>query len=88
MYGIKKYSSLAPLLGDQWHLRLLNKQYDFCYVMLETVQFYLHQREPILDPIDSARGVDGGFLLVTVFKFVRGDGHSVRRHWEDIIQIE
>ena len=48
------------------------------------LQFYLHQREPILDPIDSARGVDGGFLLV--FKFVRGDG--VRRHWEDIIQIE
>ena len=84
VYGIKKYSSLAPLLGDQWHLRVLNKQYDFCYVMLETVQFYLHQREPILDPIDPTRSVDGGFLLV--FKFVRGDG--VRRHWEDIVQIE
>ena len=41
-------------------------------VMLETVQFYLHQREPILDPIDSARGVDGGFPLV--LKIVRGDG--------------
>ena len=52
--------------------------------MLETVQFYLHQHEPVLDPIDSARGVNGGFLLI--FKFVRGDG--VHRHWEDIIQIE
>ena len=82
VYGIKKYSSLAPLLGDQWHLRLL-KQYDFCYVMLDC-SILLAQREPILDPIDSARGVDGGFLLV--FKFVCG--HGVRRHWEDIIQIE
>ena len=34
--GIKKYSSSALLFGDQWHLRVLNKQYDFCYVMLET----------------------------------------------------
>ena len=50
--------------------------------MLET--FYLHQHEPILDPIDSTHSVDGVFLLV--FKFVCGDG--VHRHWEDIVQIE
>ena len=46
--------------------------------MLEIVQFYLHQREPVVDPLDSTRSVDGGFLLV--FKFVR-------RHWDDIVQI-
>ena len=84
MYGIAAYSSLAPLLGQQWHLRVLNKQYDFSYAILGTVQFYLHKRQPAEDALDCDRSVDGGYLLV--FKFVRGDG--VKRNWEDINSIQ
>lgn len=69
IYTMRKFSSLAPLIGHQWHLRVLNREIDFCYVILRTVQFYLHKRE---DAVDPARTVDGGCVLV--FWFVRGDG--------------
>lgn len=83
VYTIRKFSSLTPLLGHQWHLRVLNKQMDFCYIVLETVQFYLHQRPAIVD-VDPSRTVDGGYVLI--FRFVRGDG--VRQNWDDILNIE
>lgn len=72
MYGKVTYGSLIPLLGAQWHIRVLNKQLDFCFVTLATVQFYLHERQSIKDPLDSSRDVKSGFLLV--FKSVRRDG--------------
>ena len=84
VYTIRKFSSLTPLLGPQWHLRVLNKQMDFCYVILDTVQFYLHQRQAIEDAVEPSRTVDGGSLLI--FRFVRGDG--VRQNWDDILNIE
>ena len=84
VYTIRKYSALTPLLGHQWHLRVLNKQMDFCYVILETVQYYLRRRQGIEDAMDSNRSVHGGHILV--FHFVRGDG--VRRNWDDIVKIE
>lgn len=39
IYGITSYSSLVPILGRQWHLRVLNKEKDFCHAILDTVQF-------------------------------------------------
>ena len=71
VYMIRKYSSLEPLLGRQWHFHVLNKEMDFCYVIKETVQFYLHKRHDI-DAVDDTRTVDGGSVLI--FHFVRGDG--------------
>ena len=84
IYTIRKYSSLEPLLGHQWHLRVLNKQMDFCYVIKETVQFHLHKRHDIEDAVDETRTVDGGCVLI--FRFVRGDG--VHRNWDDIVKID
>ena len=83
-YGIRSYSSLDLILGRQWHLRVFNKEKDFCYVILETVQFYLHRRQPAEDAVDPERSADGGYLLI--FRFVRGDG--VERNWEDIASID
>lgn len=79
IYTIRRYSTLDPLLGQQWHLRVLNRAKDFSYVILETVQYYLHRRVPAQDAIDDERSVDGGYLLV--IWFVRGD--AVERNWED-----
>ena len=87
IYGIKKYCDLDSILGPRWHVRVLNKQMDFCYVILETVQFHLHRRQSIPDlqpDQDPQDAFDGGCALI--FSFVRGDG--VQRQWEDIIQIE
>ena len=84
IYTIRRYSALEPLLGQQWHLRVLNRAKDFSYVILETVQYYLHRRVPAQDAIDDERSVDGGYLLI--FRFVRGDG--VERNWEEIAAVE
>ena len=84
IYGISSYSTLAPILGREWHLRILNKEKDFCYAILETVQYHLHRRQPAEDAVDPERSVDGGYLLI--FRFVRGDG--VERNWEDIAAID
>ena len=64
-------------LGRELHLRVLNKEKDFCYAILETVQYYLHQRQPAEDAVDPERSVDGGSLLI--FRFVS---------WEDIATID
>ena len=53
---------------------------DFCYIIKETVQFYLHRRLDIEDPVDDTRTIRGGYVLI--FRFVRGDG--VHRDWDDI----
>ena len=84
IYGISSYSTLDPILSPQWHLRVLNKEKDFCYAILETVQFYLHRRQPVEDADDPERSADGGYLLI--FRFVRGDG--VQRNWDDIASID
>ena len=66
---------------DGMCMRVLNKQMDFCYVILETVQFHLHRWQsipdfqPDQDPQDT---LDGGYAVI--FTFVRGDG--VQRQWE------
>ena len=62
-------------------ISVLNKQIDFCYIIKETVQFYLHRRLDIEDPVDDTRTVRGGY----VFRFVRGDG--VRRDWDNIVSL-
>lgn len=80
VYGIRNFTSLDYILGRQWHLRVLNKDKDFCYVILSTVQYYLHRRQPAEDADDLERSADGGYLLI--FRFVRGDG--VERDWKDI----
>lgn len=81
VYTITKYESLAHILGQGWHLRALNKEKDFSYVILDTVEFYLHRRSSVEDAIDPERSVDGGYVLV--FEFTRGDGEE--SDWDDMV---
>ena len=48
-YGIKDYNDLDELLGEQWHLQVVNVNGDFSCALLKTVQFYALQPKPILD---------------------------------------
>ena len=86
MYGIATYKSLVPLLGYRWHIRVLNDRMNFCYAMLESVHFHLHQRRALPDyqPDQTTQSVDGGFVLV--FSSVRMD--CVKRQWEEVLSID
>ena len=85
IYTIKKFGDLDLILGKRWHVRVLNKQLDFCCVKLETVRYHLQRRRPVpnFQPDCEEDFIDGGYSLV--FTFVRMDG--VRRHWDDVIAI-
>ena len=76
-YKITSYKDLDPLLGPNWHVRGINPNGDFCYVILDTLEFYLHKRKPLKEylpssgsPVVSEREL--GYALV--FAFVRDDG--------------
>ena len=87
VYGIKAYKDLIPLFGENWHIRIKNKQLDFCYASLETTEFYIRKRAPVQEFTlsgEAITSVRGGH--VHTFKFVRMDG--VRRHLDYVRNIQ
>ena len=69
-YKITSYKNLDPLLGKNWHVRGLNSNGDFCYVILNTLEFYLHKRKPLrvfanLRGTSSFREGAGIYLIFT-----------------------
>ena len=77
-YKISTYKDLDELLGHNWHYRGINSAGDFCYVMLETVEYHLYRRKPLIHYVPDENGrplqakTPQGHALV--FTFVRGDG--------------
>jgi hypothetical protein len=76
-YKILRYSDLNSLLGVNWHYRGINSTGDFCYVLLDTIEYYLYKRRSLKEFFPSVDGVveekrDVGDMLA--FTFVRGDG--------------
>ena len=85
VFTIATCSSLEPLLGCQWYVCVLNQQMDFCYIIKETVQFYLYRHLDIENPIDFKCTVSGGDVLI--FCFMRGEGVSRNCVYPSIIVI-
>ena len=79
-YKITRYSDLNELLGKGWHFRGLNSIGDYCFVVPDTVEYYLCNRRPIVHFIPDSNGspmkvcTPQGFMLH--FTFVRGNGTS------------
>ena len=76
-YSITQYQDLDPLLGKNWHYRGLNINGDFCYVLLDTVEYYLYHRRPIRgyvpgQPRPVLQSHEMGDMLV--FTFVKENG--------------
>lgn len=74
-YRITKYQDLNHLLGINWHYRGLNHNGDFCYVLLDTVEFYLYRRRPLKEYEPKTLALtcrNIGHMLV--FCFVKGNG--------------
>lgn len=86
VYGIDKYSDLSHLMGaTDWYIRGLNERLNFCYANKNTVQYYLHRRQPIEHFTPTGKQVlDMKYILV--FKFVRMDG--VKSDWEYINSLD
>lgn len=85
IYGVESYAQLAPLLGKNWHIRILNEHMDFCYVNLASVAYYLRKRRSLVEYTTEGHKehISGGHIVV--FKFVRMDG--VRRHLQSVIAV-
>lgn len=82
IYGLHQYSDIEHIIGKRWYVRVLNTEMDFCYVKLDTVQYYLNLRKSLPDyqPGSTVEMVNGGYILV--FRFVCGDG--VKRQWNTV----
>ena len=75
---IRSYSDLDDLLGINWHYRGLNLAGDFCYVIEDSIDFYLYKRRPLVQYIPDKDRTPAKFSVsrghALVFKFIRGDG--------------
>ena len=79
-YKINHFHDLTSLLGSHWHFRGLNKNGDDGYVVLETVEYYLHKRRPLVEylppqpPAENITdiSIERGYALA--FSFVCGYG--------------
>ena len=75
---ISRFQDLNALLGMNWHYRGINVNGDFCYVVLNTVEFYLYKRRATKEyvPTDDFKVKqefrDPGDMLV--FCFVKANG--------------
>ena len=85
VHGIKDYEDLDELFGEQWHLRIVNRNGDFSCALLKTIQFYATCPRPILDfsinttPLlqDDELTLSPYFTVqqpTVVFQFVKKDG--------------
>ena len=81
-YTIRRYQDLDELLSKNWHFRGINDNGDFCYVILETIEFYIYRRRSIREytPSMNSSGTvrpkeknrNTGYMLA--FSFVRSNG--------------
>ncbi len=80
-YGITSYKDRNNIFGKDWHFRGINKNGDFCYAILDTVEFYLCKRRSYTEyfPDGPSNKIETnkkscGYMLI--FNFVRCDGTS------------
>ena len=88
IYTLLNLSKFDDILGERWYIRGLNMAGDFCYVMHNTVRFYLKCNG---GKIDYQLLNDGSIIKQyfgkgyhLVFSFVREDG--VCAQWNDILK--
>ena len=80
-YTITRYQDLEEELGPKWYMRVINRNGDFSFAKLETVNFRLVQPRKLLEyePVvkDGAMILEPAYIeqsLNIIFSFVRCDG--------------
>ena len=88
IYTLTNLSKFDDLLGKRWYIRGLNVAGDFCYIIHNSVRFYLRNCKGKIDYqlLDDGTLVEQYFGkgCYLVFSFVRGDG--VSSQWNDILR--
>ena len=83
------YKDLNHLLGKNWHVRGINSNGDYGYVVADIVDFYLQRNRPLLDYVCSLQNcptactIDTGYSLT--FSFVFNYGSSDTFGKDDIV---
>ena len=82
-YKLRSYKDLDPLLGQNWHYRGANEHGDYAFVILSSVEYYIHKRRKLIEyrPSQSAaqstpvlHSEDASYALK--FSFTRGYGNK------------
>ena len=80
-YKITDYKDLYPLLGVNWHIRGINSNGDYGYVIKETIEFCIKKSRKFTEYVYSPRDnsipkmyTDTGYSLV--FSFTCGFGNK------------
>ena len=75
-YTVSQYSDLDDLLGKNWHIKGINSAGDFAYAILQSVDFYLRKKQPLVEflmvVVEQRNICKQGYTLV--FSFIIGDG--------------
>ena len=82
-YKLTSYKDLDPLLGHHWHYRGANKNGDYAFVILSSVEYHIHKRRKISEyhPPTDTRSMpvlhteDSGYALK--FHFTCGYGNRL-----------
>ena len=48
-YKIQAYNNLDFLLGTNWHYRAINKNGDYAYIILDSVEYYLSKQPTVVE---------------------------------------
>ena len=90
VYGIKMYHNLVPILGTAWHVRVLNKQMDFCYVILHSVHFHLHHQQDIADfhpDLYPQHSVHGGYAIILSGEMASRSNLMILWNWNRVVVL-
>ena len=71
-YKIRHYRDLNHLLGACWHYRGLNTNGDYCYAMLETIEYFLRKGPSLVEYYPgndsiSCNSLDTGYAVCFCF---------------------
>lgn len=81
-YKLRSYKDLEPLLGQNWQYRGANVNGDYDFVILHSIEYYIHKQRKITEyhPSQAAtqstptlHSEDGGYVLK--FCFTQGYGN-------------
>jgi len=77
-YKIRHCKDLNRFLGTDWHIRVINENDDYRYIVYDTVQFYIHRNRPVVEYVSSpnngltCHSIDAGYSLVFNFAYKYG----------------
>ena len=77
VHVVSNNNEISRIMGKKWFQRIINTNGDFCYVVRDTVRFWLNEKRPVKDFFYVGDHLFENQIrndLQLIFTFVRGDG--------------